>query len=109
VHAYDRSRTIFNQAQVPGSPDIEKQFTAAGTMLKFKCDVHQWMTGYVWIQNNRYFAVTSNDGAFEIKNVPAGTYELQAWHERFGSKKQSVTVAPGRAAEMNFEFAPTDG
>ena len=52
VHTYEGARTLFNVAQVPGTPNIEKTFTQNGVMLKFKCDVHQWMTGYVWVQNN---------------------------------------------------------
>src|SRR5205814_6489128 len=68
--------------------------------LKFKCDVHQWMTGFVWVQNTPYFAVTKDDGSFDIKGVPAGKYEIEAWHERFGTKKGEVTVSAeiGRAS-----------
>jgi plastocyanin len=104
VHTYKGTSTLFNQAQVPGTPAIEKKFTDNGAILKFKCDVHQWMTGYVWVQNNPYFAVTGDDGSFEIKNVPAGKYEIEAWHERFGTKKGEVTVAPNGTAEVKFDF-----
>ncbi len=104
VHTYKGTTTLFNQAQVPNTPDIEKKFTDNGAMLKFKCDVHQWMTGYVWVQNNPYFAVTKDDGSFEIKGVPAGKYEIEAWHERFGSKKGEVTIDPAKPAEVKFDF-----
>jgi plastocyanin len=108
VHTYKGTTTLFNQAQVPNSPNIEKKFDQNGAMMKFKCDVHQWMTGYVWVQNNPYFAVTKDDGSFEIKGVPAGKYEAEAWHERFGTKKVEVTVAEGKPAELKIEFAATD-
>ncbi|HZS39110.1 MAG TPA: carboxypeptidase regulatory-like domain-containing protein [Polyangia bacterium] len=108
VHTYKGTSTLFNQAQVPNTPDIEKKFDNNGAMLKFKCDVHQWMTGFVWVQNNPYFAVTKDDGSFEIKGVPAGKYEIEAWHERFGAKKGEVTVEPGKPAEVKFEYAATD-
>jgi plastocyanin len=105
VHTYEGARTLFNVAQVPGTPNIEKTFEQKqGVMLKFKCDVHQWMTGYVWVQNNGYFAVTDKDGKFEIKDVPVGTWDIEAWHERFGSKAGKVTVAKGKPAEVKFEF-----
>jgi plastocyanin len=108
VHTYKGTSTLFNQAQVPGTPNIDKKFTDNGVTLKFKCDVHQWMTGYVWVQNNPYFAVTGADGSFTIKGVPAGKYEVEAWHERFGSKKGEATVAANGTAEVKFEYAPTD-
>ena len=108
VHTYEGARTLFNVAQVPGTPNIEKTFTQNGVMLKFKCDVHQWMTGYVWVQNNPYFAVSNDKGEFEIKGVPAGKYEIEAWHERFGAKKGEVTVAANGTAEWKVDYAATD-
>ena len=104
VHTYEGARTLFNIAQVPGTPNVEKTFTQNGVMLKFKCDVHQWMTGYVWVQNNGYFAVTDKDGAFEIKDVPVGTWSLEAWHERFGTRPGKVTVTKDKPAEIKLEF-----
>ena len=108
VHSYEGARTLFNMAQVPGTPNIEKTFTQNGVMLKFKCDVHQWMTGYVWVQNNGWFAVTDKDGKFAIKDVPVGTWDIEAWHERFGTKTGKVTVAKGKPAEIKFEFNGTE-
>ncbi len=108
VHTYEGAHTLFNVAQVPGTPNIEKTFTKSGELLKFKCDVHQWMTGYVWVQNNSYFAVSDKDGKFDIKNVPVGTWDVEAWHERFGTKTGKVTVAKGKPAEIKFEFNGTE-
>ena len=108
VHTYEGARTLFNVAQVPGTPNIEKTFTQNGVMLKFKCDVHQWMTGFVWVQNNSYFAVTGADGKFDIKDVPVGTWDIEAWHERFGTKTGKITVAKGKPAEIKFEFVGTE-
>jgi plastocyanin len=104
VHTYENARTLFNVAQVPGTPNMEKTFTQNGVMLKFKCDIHQWMTGFIWVQNNGAFAVSDKDGKFEIKDVPVGTWDVEAWHERFGTKKGKVTVVKGKPAEVKFEF-----
>ena len=108
VHTYEGARTLFNVAQVPESANLEKTFTQkSGVMLKFKCDIHQWMTGFIWVQNNGAFAVSDKDGKFEIKDVPVGTWDVEAWHERFGTKKGKVTVVKGKPAEVKFEFAET--
>ncbi len=108
VHTYDGARTLFNVAQVPGTPNFEKTFTQNGALIKFKCDVHQWMTAFIWVQNNGYFAVSDNDGKFEIKDVPVGTWDIEAWHERFGTKTGKITVAKGKPAETKFEFAANE-
>jgi plastocyanin len=104
VHTYKGTTTLFNQAQVPGAPNIEKTFSDSGALLKFKCDVHQWMTGFVWVQNNPYFAVTGDDGSFAIAGVPPGKYEIEAWHERFGTKKQSIDIVANAPTDVDFDF-----
>ena len=108
VHTYRGASTVFNKAQVAGAGDIEHKLTDAGAMLKLRCDVHQWMVGYVWVQNNGHFAVTGDEGSFEIGNVPVGTYDIEAWHERFGVKAGKVTIAKNSAVEIQFEYVATD-
>ncbi len=70
-----------------------------------KCDVHPWMTAYIGVFDSDYFAVTAADGSFEIKGLPPGSYELVAWHERFGELKKTVTVSDG-SNEANFAYEP---
>ena len=41
---------------------------------------------------------------FEIKDIPAGTYEIEAWHEKLGTQTASVTLAEGETKEVNFTF-----
>ena len=72
-----------------------------------KCDVHPWMSAYVGVMSHPYFDVTEEDGQFEI-TVPAGTYTIEAWHERLGTRTQEVTVAAGETATLDFALeAPT--
>jgi hypothetical protein len=49
--------------------------------IQYKCTIHGWMTGYVRIFDHPYYAVTDDDGKFEIKNAPAGKYRIVYWHE----------------------------
>ncbi len=46
------------------------------------CSIHPWMTGWVVVRDSPYFAVTDEDGNFQIKNLPAGTWTFQVWHEK---------------------------
>jgi plastocyanin len=105
VHTYKGASTLFNVAQVPGTPDIDRTFTDNGALLKLKCDIHPWMTAYVWVQNNDAFAVTDKDGKFEIKDVPVGTWDIEAWHEVFGTKTGKITVAKDKPAEIKLELS----
>jgi plastocyanin len=102
VHSYVGPTTGFNQAQMKGSKDIEKTLTAG--VMKFKCDVHPWMTGYAVGNDNAYICVTDATGSCTIANLPAGTYTLEAWQEKYGTKTASVTVAAGPTA-VDFTYA----
>jgi len=104
VHGYKGPSTLFNQAEIPGLPPIARKVGAADDVLKFKCDVHPWMTGYVVVNANPYFAVTGPDGKFKIAGLPPGKYTLTAWQERYGSKTLPVTVAEDKPAEVSFAF-----
>jgi plastocyanin len=109
VHTYAGDKTLFNRAQPKGSPAIDKPFTKDdGDVIKFKCDVHPWMTGWLVQSDSGLGAVTSDTGEFEIKNVPAGTYTLQAWQEKYGPKTIEVKVEADKAAEANFSYDGTE-
>jgi plastocyanin len=73
-------------------------------MLHLKCDIHNWMNAYIGIVTNPYFAVSDTAGTFQIDKVPAGTYTLQAWHERFGPITKSITVKAGAVATVDFTY-----
>lgn len=66
------------------------------------CNVHPEMEAYIVILNNPYYAVTDEDGAFVIENVPAGEYTLRTWHERLKEATQKITV--GKADTLRVEI-----
>ena len=103
VHGYKGPSTLFNQAQIPNLGPISKKLTEADQILKFKCDVHPWMTGYVAVSSHPFVAVTGDDGGFKLTGVPAGSYTVEAWHERLGTKTAEVTVAD-KSVDANFQF-----
>lgn len=62
-----------------------------------KCDVHPWMSAWVAVLDNGYFAVTKEDGSFELpKGLPDGDYKVTAWHEKFDKQEGTVTVKDGK-------------
>lgn len=88
---------------------------AAGKALKLKvedpfqvkCDVHPWMGAYMGVFKHPFFAVTGKDGTFELKGMPSGKYEIEAWHEKFGSLMATVEIKSGETkAGVDFVFEP---
>ena len=77
--------------------------------FEVKCDVHPWMKAYVGVLPHPFFDVTVEDGQFEIDGLPAGTYTIEAWHERLGTRTAEVTVADGETASADFEMSPPQG
>jgi plastocyanin len=110
VHALPHVNTQWNQSQALKNVVNEKVFTAREVMVPFKCEVHNWMHAYVGVMDHPYFAVTHEGGRFELKNVPAGTYTLEAWHEKLGTQTQSVTLGEKESKVLTFTFkAPAPG
>jgi plastocyanin len=104
IHGYKGASTMFNQAEIPGQPPMIKMFPEADQIVKLKCDVHPWMTGFVLVSSHPFFAVTGDDGTFKISGLPAGSYTVEAWHERYGAKTAEITVAADKPAEAAFQF-----
>ena len=97
------TETLFNRGQPAGSPDLEGAIRDQDIM-KLKCDSHGWMQGYVVVNDHPYHATSGADGTFTIEKAPAGSYEVQVWHEYYGIKTAQVTVADGQAAAVDVTF-----
>ncbi|NMC21691.1 MAG: hypothetical protein GYA33_14870 [Thermogutta sp.] len=46
------------------------------------CNYHPWEKAYLLVRDNPYFAISGEDGGFEIADLPPGDWEFQLWHER---------------------------
>lgn len=105
VHAAAEVNRGFNYGQPMKGMKNTSSFSAPEVMVRFKCNVHPWMTAYAGILDHPYFTVTEEAGRFELKNLPPGTYTIEAWHEKLGTRTQQVTVADDEAKELNFTFS----
>lgn len=120
IHSLAKKNPAFNFAQP--QKDMVKElrgkdtFTREEVMVKIKCDVHAWMASYAGVLTHPFFAVTvdhesdggdkAKRGTFEIAKVPAGEYEIAAWHETFGEVTQKITVADGETKEIEIKMGP---
>lgn len=109
VHALPKVNKPFNMAMPPTRKEATETFTKEEGMFVVKCDVHPWMQSYVGVFSHPFFAVTGADGKYTIKDLPAGTYEVEAWHERLGTQKTKVTVGASDTQTAAFKFSPPAG
>ncbi len=83
---------------------VERTVTRPG-MIVVKCDVHGWMQAFIRVDNHPFHAVTDADGQFRIPDIPAGTYDLEIWHERLGRQRKAIRVETGKTQHIDVEYA----
>lgn len=103
VHSLPKINQGFNRAMPAAVTEAEYTFDKEELMFKIKCDVHPWMSAFVGVMTHPFFDVTGTDGKFEIAGLPAGTYEIEVWHEKLGTQSKSVTV--GASGTQTLDFA----
>jgi plastocyanin len=104
VHAAAKENMAFNLGMPAPGTRYTRTFQKP-EIVPFKCDVHPWMRAWVAVVPHPFFAVTGPDGLYAIKGLPAGTYTVEAWHEKLPAQTFSVTVADGetKAHDVTFE------
>ena len=104
IHTRSKANGEFNKAQPKFLKTMKQKFDKAD-VVSVKCDVHSWMSGYIVVAGNPYYALSDAAGAFKIAGVPAGTYTLQYWHEKLGTQTRQVTVPATGSVTADFEYA----
>lgn len=109
VHSLSKTNKSFNMAMPANRKEATHVFDKEEGVFQIKCDVHPWMSSYVAVMNHPYFAVTKPDGKFSISGLDAGTYEIEAWHEKLGTQKATVTVGASDTKSADFTFSTPGG
>jgi plastocyanin len=94
----------FNISQPTEGMTTRRTFNTEEVGVPLECNVHGWMKASVTVLNHPFFASTGNDGTFTIRGLPAGTYEIEARHEKLGTRTQSVTVPEDGTATATITF-----
>lgn len=107
VHPLPKKNKEFNFAQPVQGQVNERAFTEPEVFIRFKCDVHPWMSAYVGVLPHQFFTVTDTNGQFRLPaGLPAGTFILEAAHPKGGTVSQEVTLTAGEHKQIEFTISP---
>jgi plastocyanin len=99
VHTYAKKNDQFNKTIGAGSKETQK--LDKSDQIEIKCDIHPWMNAWLIVTDAPFFAVTDSKGEFQIEGLPAGTHEVEFWHEKLGKNKGEITVGADGSASMS--------
>jgi len=90
IHIYPSKNDPFNKTVAPGSK--EEVVLAKGDKIQAKCDIHTWMSAWIYVTDTPYSALSDADGSFWIGGRKHGNYKVELWHEMLGKQKAEVEV-----------------
>ena len=120
-NVFSLSRTKeFNLGSYPAGESKTVLFDKPG-IVELRCDVHAEMAAYIMVLKNPFWAVTDDQGRFQIpdpeylkqhgiqgvKALPPGEYVVKTWHEKLKSVKTKVVIP--KSGEVSLELDLTRG
>ena len=103
IHPLAKVNREWNKSQPPGSPPIQEKFDSP-EFISVKCNIHPWMHGWFAVLKTNHSAITAENGAFSLPNLPPGKYTITAWHEDYGTQTQEVTITGNESKAIDFSF-----
>jgi len=104
IHTYSDKNPPINKAM----PKFKKKLTVKFDQpeaISVKCDVHGWMSGWLFVTDNPYYSVTDEMGKFSLADVPPGDYTLEVWHETLGKQTKQIKVDPSGEVKVDFALS----
>jgi hypothetical protein len=90
----------FDLGRYPKGSSRPVTFSSAGIVPVF-CHIHADMSGYIVVFDHPFFVTPDSAGRFALEGVPAGDYQLVAWHERIHPFTLPVHVEAGRTTTLD--------
>jgi plastocyanin len=104
IKAMGKKNRPFNISQPTAGMTTIRTFSTTEVPLPVECNVHSWMHAFVGVLPHPFFAATGTDGSFSIKGLPAGTYTIEAFHEKYGIQTATVTVTGSDTKTADFTY-----
>jgi plastocyanin len=106
VHFRPKLNPEINVGQPRAGMESSRVFAKPEIVVPVGCDVHPWMRATMAVLPHPFFAVSAKDGAFEIRNVPPGRYEIEARHPKLKPASATVDVTAETAVDLTLSFEP---
>jgi|SRR3990172_1372071 len=103
THGFYGKRTAFNLALPDKGVKITADLPRPG-LVRVECDAHGWMLAHIYVADSPYYAMTGEDGGFNITGVPPGDYTLVTSQKFLGDTETPVTVKSGEAVKLTIEM-----
>jgi hypothetical protein len=103
IHPTPANNRERNKAEPPGS-SMDESFAREEIATPVKCILHPRMRGYIAVSKHPFFAVTGKDGTFDLSSLPPGAYNIEGWHEKLGTSRQTITIGANESKEISFVF-----
>ncbi|MEM7497488.1 MAG: carboxypeptidase regulatory-like domain-containing protein [Pseudomonadota bacterium] len=109
VHAYEvfggTKRSVFNFSQPKaGQENWVPLHTRRGHLVMVNCNAHNWMGAWIYMSQSPYLSVTTEDGRFDIPDIPPGKYVLTTWHPVLGERSGEISVGSGDDLNVDLVF-----
>lgn len=116
VFSLSRSQAFNLGSYTPG--EVKTVTFDTPGIVELRCDVHAEMLAYIVVLENPYFAVTDENGSFQLPDpgflraagiadvapLPPGRYLVKTWHAKLKSARQAVEVSAGAAAPVALDL-----
>jgi len=106
IHPLPKLNAEWNKSQPSGAPPIDAKFDKE-EFIPVKCNIHPWMHGYFVVLKTSHYAISKDDGGFSLPDLPPGKYTITAWHEKYGTQNQDVTITGSETKTIDFTFKAT--
>jgi plastocyanin len=104
-HVYSFSPAkLFEIKLYTGKSPSQILFDKVG-VVTLGCNIHDWMIAYVLVVATPHFAKTDPAGNARLRDLPAGSYEVRAWHPQQRAAAAPQTFALESAAPVPAAFA----
>ena len=103
VHGYAGAATAFN-VPMPTPGGKTPRLLARPGVIRVACDVHAWMSASILVTETPARGGDGTGGRFELKDVPAGSWQAVAWHEKYGEKRVVIEVPATGAVTLPFSY-----